>query len=131
MAGLLSICGRNGQSRLIANGPNCYPRSDHCAEYEADHLIFARTRLFQIDQIPLSEIPIGPFELLRLQCADLYMVEGRHKVCGDFCHFLFRYRVGRILFASLKNVLQRAAVLGRLLFVDTPTVDVVTLVIRI
>jgi hypothetical protein len=40
------------------------------------------------------------------------VVKGRHEVCGDLCHFLFRYGVGRILFTSLKDVFQRAAVLG-------------------
>jgi hypothetical protein len=33
--------------------------------------------------------------------------------CGDFCHFLFRYGVGRILFTNLENVLKCSAVLGR------------------
>ncbi len=52
-------------------------------------------------------------ELLGFQCADLYVVKGRHKVCGDLSSFLFGYGVGRILFTRLKDVLKRAAVLGR------------------
>jgi hypothetical protein len=41
------------------------------------------------------------------------VVKGRHEVCGDLCHFLFRYGVRRILFTSLENVFQRTAILGR------------------
>jgi hypothetical protein len=40
------------------------------------------------------------------QCSDLYMAEGRHEVCGDLCHFLFRYSVGRILFTGLENLFE-------------------------
>jgi hypothetical protein len=50
---------------------------------------------------------------LSLQRTYLFVVEGRHKVCGDFCRFLFRYGVGSILFTGFKHVLQSAAVLGR------------------
>jgi hypothetical protein len=41
-------------------------------------------------------------KFLSLQRADLYVIEYRHKVCGDFCHFLFGYGIGRILFTTLK-----------------------------
>jgi hypothetical protein len=52
-------------------------------------------------------------KFLSLQRADLYVVKGRHEVCGDLCHFLFRYGVWRILFTSLKNVFQSASVVRR------------------
>ena len=50
---------------------------------------------------------------MRLQCADLYVVKGRHKIGSDLCHFLFGYGIGGILITGLENVFQRAAVLGR------------------
>jgi hypothetical protein len=40
------------------------------------------------------------------------VIKGRHKVSSDLSGFLFGYGVRRILFASLKDVLKRAAVLG-------------------
>ena len=52
-------------------------------------------------------------KFLSLQCADLYVVEGRHEVCGDLSRLLFRYGVWRILFTSLKDVFQRTAIFGR------------------
>jgi hypothetical protein len=52
-------------------------------------------------------------KILRFQCADLYVVKGRHEVGSDFCRFLFRYGVGGILFTGLKDVLKRTAILGR------------------
>jgi hypothetical protein len=51
-------------------------------------------------------------KFLSLQCADQFVVEDRHEVCGDFCRFLFRYGVGRVLITGLKDVLQRTAILG-------------------
>jgi hypothetical protein len=58
-------------------------------------------------------------KFLILHCVGLYVVECRHKVCGDFCHFLFGYSVGRILFTSLEKVFQRTAVIGRALGIGT------------
>jgi hypothetical protein len=52
-------------------------------------------------------------KFLSLKSADLYVIKSRHKVCGDLCHFLFGYGIGGILFTTVKDVLQRAAVLGR------------------
>ena len=43
------------------------------------------------------------------------MIEGRHQVCGDLCHFLFGYRIGRILFTSLKDVLKCSTIPAGLL----------------
>jgi hypothetical protein len=36
-----------------------------------------------------------------------------HEIGGDFSSFLFRYGVGRILFTTLKDVFQCAAISGR------------------
>jgi hypothetical protein len=52
-------------------------------------------------------------KFLRLQGSDLHVIESRHEIRGDLSRFLFRYGIGRILFASIKDVFQRAAVLGR------------------
>ena len=52
-------------------------------------------------------------ELLRFQRADLYLVKGRHKACGDLCRFLFSDGVGGILLSGFEKVFQRTAVLGR------------------
>ena len=41
--------------------------------------------------------------ILRLKHADLYVIKGRHKACGDFCGLLFGYGIGRILFTSSKS----------------------------
>src|SRR5271169_414612 len=42
-------------------------------------------------------------ELLRFECADLYVVKCRHEVGGDLCRLLFRYGVRKILFISVKD----------------------------
>jgi hypothetical protein len=47
------------------------------------------------------------------------VIEGRHEVGSDLSRFLFGYGIGRILFASLKDVFQRAAVLGRASITNT------------
>jgi hypothetical protein len=39
------------------------------------------------------------------KCADLGMVESRHKISSDLSRLLFRYGIGAILFTSLKNAL--------------------------
>jgi hypothetical protein len=52
-------------------------------------------------------------KFLSLQCADLYVVEGRHKIGSDLCRFLLGYGIGRILLTGFKHVLKRTAVLGR------------------
>jgi hypothetical protein len=36
-------------------------------------------------------------KFLRFQCADLYLIKGRHKIGSNFSRFFFRYGVGRIL----------------------------------
>src|ERR1700722_17291664 len=55
----------------------------------------------------------GRPKFLSLQRADLYVVKSRHKIGSDLSRFLFGYGVGRILFTGLKDVFERAAVLGR------------------
>jgi hypothetical protein len=50
---------------------------------------------------------------LRFESADLYVIKSRQKVGCDLSRFLFGYGIGRILVATLKDVFQRAAVLGR------------------
>jgi hypothetical protein len=52
-------------------------------------------------------------KFLSFQRADLYVVEGSHKVCGDLCNFLFGYGIGRVLITGLENVFERTAVLSR------------------
>jgi hypothetical protein len=52
-------------------------------------------------------------KFLRLQGADWDTIKSRDKVCGDLSRFLFGDGIGRILFTGLKDVLKRAAVLGR------------------
>jgi hypothetical protein len=54
----------------------------------------------------LSEIPA-------FQCSDLDVIKSRHEIGGDLSRFLFCRGVGRILFTALKDVFQRAAILGR------------------
>jgi hypothetical protein len=51
-------------------------------------------------------------KFLSLQRADLNTIKGRHKISSNFSRFLFGYGIGRILFTGLKDVFQRAAVLG-------------------
>jgi hypothetical protein len=36
-------------------------------------------------------------ELLRLECADLYLIESRYKIGGNLSPLLFGYSIGRIL----------------------------------
>jgi hypothetical protein len=43
----------------------------------------------------------------------LYVIKGRHEVRGYLGRLLFGYSVGRVLFACLKDVLQRASILRR------------------
>jgi len=52
-------------------------------------------------------------KFLSLQRADLCVVEGRHKICGDLCHFIFGYGVGGILSTGFKHVLKCTALFGR------------------
>jgi hypothetical protein len=52
-------------------------------------------------------------KFLTLQRADLYVIEGRRKICGDLCRFLFGYGIGRILSTGFKHVLKCTALFGR------------------
>jgi hypothetical protein len=51
-------------------------------------------------------------KLLRFERADLGVIKGRHKIGSDLSRLLFGNSIGRILFTSLKDEFQRAAVLG-------------------
>jgi hypothetical protein len=73
-------------------------------------------RVRKTDQLKRS----GRFpKFLSLQRANLFVVEGGHEICGDFSRFLVRYGEGRILFATLKDVFQRAAIFGPRLGIET------------
>jgi hypothetical protein len=43
-------------------------------------------------------------KFLRFQRSDLHVIKSRLKIGGDLCRFLFCYGIGRILFATLKDV---------------------------
>ncbi len=52
-------------------------------------------------------------KFLSFQCAYRFMIKGRHEIGSDLGGFLLGYCIGRVLIASLKDIFERAAVLGR------------------
>jgi len=80
-------------------------------EHDKEHLSQRSLDRVRKANKPIRERSCPKF--LRFQCSNLYVIKGGHKVGSNLCGFLFGYGIRRILFTGLKDVFQRAAVLGR------------------